>query len=370
MKAILMVRVSAEIQDYDPQIEDLRKYAIGKGFKTFTIIETKESGLANLENRTGLEQLKTFLQQNNDYKDIFVTEISRLGRRNSVLYETKEYLFENQIRLHIKDRNIESLDSEGKSDPNFDLFFSIYASLAEIEIKTKKDRFNRAKIQYKKNGYYMGGKRLFGYDIKQESDKKKLYVVHPTESEIVKRIFNWYHAGINTFEPHPSIKKICMLCISEGFPPYTHSKRNVNKLLNEEAYTGFKITANKYVKTEYTLSGIKKVATLVHSEMTYPQIIDKSLFERVQEKMKSKNIKADKSNVHVTLLSKKIRCKECSNFFTADYRIIGTLSKSCYRCGSRVRVGSCKNKQSISLEMIDALIWQSIKQNKNWWFRK
>ena len=43
------------------------------------------------------------------------------------------------------------------------------------------------------------------------------------------------------------IKKITLECIKRGFPKYTHSKRNINKLLKEEGYVGEKTTNNKNV---------------------------------------------------------------------------------------------------------------------------
>ncbi len=362
MNAILLLRVSTTKQDTDPQKEELIEYAKKRGYTKFHIIETKESGLANFKNRLGLDELMQFVKTNEEYKSLFITEISRLGRRQSVIHEVREYLSENNIQLYIKDLN---LVIDNKSD-TFDLMFNLYASFAESEVKTKKDRTNRAKAEYKKKGYFMGGKRLFGYGIEQiDNSKRKIYTLHQNESEIVKKIFHWYLNGFNTFEQNPSIKQICLMSIAEGFPSYTHSKRNLNKLLKEEAYTGKKVTSNTYSKTEYKLSGVTKNKVLVESEMVYPKIIEEVLFHNVQEKLKSKNINAEKSTKHTTLLSKKIICKHCGNYFIADYRNHTNEKKHIYRCGSRTRVYSCSNKQSISLIMLESVIWQMIKNKKH-----
>ena len=362
MNAILLLRVSTTKQDTDPQKEELIEYAKKRGYTKFHIIETKESGLANFKNRLGLDELMQFVKTNEEYKSLFITEISRLGRRQSVIHEVREYLSENNIQLYIKDLN---LVIDNKSD-TFDLMFNLYASFAESEVKTKKDRTNRAKAEYKKKGYFMGGKRLFGYGIEQiDNSKRKIYTLHQNESEIVKKIFHWYLNGFNTFEQNPSIKQICLMSIAEGFPSYTHSKRNLNKLLKEEAYTGKKVTSNTYSKTEYKLSGVTKNKVVVESEMVYPKIIEEVLFHNVQEKLKSKNINAEKSTKHTTLLSKKIICKHCGNYFIADYRNHTNEKKHIYRCGSRTRVYSCSNKQSISLIMLESVIWQMIKNKKH-----
>lgn len=362
MNAIILLRVSDLKQDYDPQKDALLEYAKQRGYINFHIIETKESGLASLKNRAGLDELMKFVKNNEDFRSLFITEISRLGRRPSAIHEVKEYLSENNIKLYIKDLNLES---DNKSE-TYDFIFNIYASFAESEVKSKKERFSRAKNTYKKLGYFMGGKRLFGYEIVQiENSNRKTYTIHPQESEIIKKIFNWYLNGFNTFELNPSIKQICMMSIAEGFPIYTHSKRNLNKLLKEGAYTGKKVTSNTYLKTVYKLSGVTKNKVLVESEMVYPKIIEEVLFHNVLKKLQSKNINAEKSTKHTTLLSKKIICKHCGNYFIADYRNHTNEKKHIYRCGSRTRVSSCTNKQSISLIMLESVIWQVIKNKKH-----
>jgi hypothetical protein len=68
-------------------------------------------------------------------------------------------------------------------------------------------------------------------------------VVNDEQATIVRTIFNWYINGLNNVK-NPSIKAISLECIKLGYHKYTHSK-NVNKLLKEAAYTGFKTTNNK-----------------------------------------------------------------------------------------------------------------------------
>ena len=64
--AVILVRVSTVIQDYLPQVEDLIDYAKKLGYTKFYKIETKESGLADLNDKEGLEKLKSFIQDNSD----------------------------------------------------------------------------------------------------------------------------------------------------------------------------------------------------------------------------------------------------------------------------------------------------------------
>ncbi len=62
--AILLARVSTQFQDGDPQITDLVEYARTKGFTKFEKIETKETGLADLKDKIGLEKIQSFILSN------------------------------------------------------------------------------------------------------------------------------------------------------------------------------------------------------------------------------------------------------------------------------------------------------------------
>ena len=112
--AILLVRVSTMGQSNDPQTEDLKKYALSLGYNQLKIIETKESGLADLDKKIGTNQLFSFIKDNPKYNVVFSTEISRIGRRQSVLHQIKEWLVKNKIQLFVKDIGYSLFDENGK----------------------------------------------------------------------------------------------------------------------------------------------------------------------------------------------------------------------------------------------------------------
>ena len=66
------------------------------------------------------------------------------------------------------------------------------------------------------------------------------------------------------------------------------SKRNINKLLHEQGYTGHKITSNKYKIDEYTLEFLAEKSKLEPSEITkmYTNIIDfYKMYPRLKEEL-------------------------------------------------------------------------------------
>lgn len=360
--AVLIVRVSTLGQDYEPQINDLKKYAKSKGFTDFHIIETKESGLIDLEKRVGTNQLFSFISENPKYKVVFVTEISRLGRRQSILHQVKEWLVKNGIQLYVKDIGYSLLDENNKVSIGGDMMFSLYGLFAETEITQKKERFSRAKKSLMEQGLSISGKTLFGYKrVNLPDSKRTTLVIEEDNAEKVRIIFNWYLNGIDLYEKKVSIKRITLECIKLGFPKYTHSKRNVNKLLKERGYTGLKVTNNKRKNSDYKNDGNDEKYLVTNNTIKYPIIIESDTFNSVQEMLKENNSRIDKSTKNITILSKLIRCSICGNHYGGNYRIFERRNLDTYRCNCRHSVSGITNTQSVSMSMFDSVIWCLIK---------
>ena len=363
--AIILVRVSTLGQDTEPQKNALLDYAKELGYNKIHIINTKESGLVDSKDKIGTEEMFTFLENNSEYKTVICSEISRLARRQSILHSLREWFINNRIQLYIKDGKFQLFDSDGEVPEISYQIFTLYGMFAESEIRAKKFRFQQAKTALMKEGLSIPGKELFGYVRVPFNDKRNTYQEHPENAEIVRKIFFWYLNGIEgTGVKETSITKIVRHCQSiDSFPKYTSSKRNVNKLLKEEAYTGYKITCNKRKNPEYENNIKLDKYITTKTEIKYPQIISRDDFDKVQDLLKKNNSRVEKSNIYTTLLSKLIECESCSNFFIANYREINEINKSSYRCSGRSKPNPCKNKNSVSLEMLDSAIWAVIKSD-------
>jgi len=363
LHAVLLVRVSTEAQDYDAQIEDLQEFANKKGYKHFKIIQTKESGLISLDQRAGTNELFSFIKENPEYDTVFATEISRLARRQSFLHLIRDWFEENRVQLFLKDSDFKLLNDDFKVTPEGTMMFALFGIFAETELTQKKKRFAREKKKLMALGLSISGKVLFGYE-REMTDAMKNKLVHDKKNaEIVRTIFNWYLHGFDG-EKDVSINKINMKCIKDNYPKYTHSKRNINKLLKEEAYTGSKTTNNKWKNPMAKFND--KVEKYLYSNnlVSYGDpILDRETFDKVQLKLKEKNTTVEKSVKHVTLLSRLLICPICGKYFQGDYRIGETYIKHSYRCSSRSTPYKCLNKQSFSMAMLDSAVWCVIKSD-------
>jgi hypothetical protein len=181
------------------------------------------------------------------------------------------------------------------------MMFSLYGLFAENEIQQKKDRFRRAKKSLMEQGLSISGKKLFGYKSVSTENGRTTLIVHEEHSKVVRTIFNWYINGFEIYDKNVSLKKITLECIKSGFPKYTHSKRNVNKLLKEEGYTGLKITNNKRKNPNYKdeEDNTEEPYIVSNNTIRYPVIIDSETFKIVQNRLKDNNSKADKSSARI-----------------------------------------------------------------------
>ena len=379
-KALLLSRVSTPEQhykDFSPQQDDLEAWAKEHGYTEFVSIDTVESGFIDFDSKKGWNTIIEFLNEHKDYKTIIATEINRIARDESVLMKVKKYLLDNKIQLIIKDLNFWLLNPDGSKSFSTDMVFNIYSSMAHFEMLNNKDRFERHLRKYRERGYSIGGKELFGYTRKMvilDSKKKFTYDINIEQKKQIIQVYEWYAYGINKDLSITSLKRLRLECIQAGFDKYLHSLRNLNKCLKEKAYTGEKETHNKKRNPQYWNYEDKTAPKYVDAnsyKCVYPQIVDKDLFDRVQDrlskkdthkKLTSNNKLVDISHKHVTLLSKIIVCPICGRFLTGDYRIKDGFSKHTYRCAtSRKNIEVCSYRKAPSMMSIDSAVWSFLK---------
>ncbi|HZK68948.1 MAG TPA: recombinase family protein, partial [Paludibacter sp.] len=366
-ECIILTRVSTQSQSFEGQNLDLKIYAKSLGFTNVTIISTKESGFKIFDNKEGFGLVLEHLKENPNCKTILVTELSRIGRNRLIITKIEYYLRENKINLIVKDTNLRLFDDKGKLNESSSIIFAIYASMAESEMTQKKERFSRAKRKFFSEGVSITGSVLFGYNRVLDTEiNKNIYQINPEKAEQIKTIFQWYISGIDGDTSKSSISLITLECIKKGFDNYLHSKRNVNKCLKEEAYTGQKTTNNKMKNPEFWEYGNKTANRYINANqmiIKYPVILSNEVFKSVQMKLKERNSATDKSK-HTTILSKMVVCPECNHYFRGEYLIKKGDIKHFYRCShSKSIVNPCTNKSTISMLQLDSVIWSFVKQN-------
>ena len=256
-KAIVLSRVSSSHQDLFQQTEEVLREARKDGFtdRNIIIIENVESAIKlSEEERHGLNKMKDHINKNPKIECVYIYELSRLSRRQLVLFSIRDFLVERKIQLICLKPYFRLLEVNGEMSQTGSLMFSLFSSLSESEMMLKQERMMRGRRRNRELGKSVGGKPPFGYDI----DKEKRFIVDPQNSLVISRIFNDY--GNN----NRSMKDIAIELKEEGY--FTSSTNTlclrIRTILNNPIYKG---------------------------EFPYPKIITPELFSIVQQNISQYN---------------------------------------------------------------------------------
>ena len=374
VNCVCIARVSTSIQDTKAQAETLHNKAGELGLNVLHTFETKESGFRSLDKKEGFGLLQEYLKTN-DCRIVLVTELSRLARRKIILEQIKQWFLDNKIQLYVINISFSLFDDYGNASATSDIVFSVFASMAESEMKGKRVRFAQSHRDLNQQSLSIVGKVLFGYErvhraVKVNGSWRSKMVVKEDDADCVRQIYDWYLNGINGDITQCSVSKIRNECIARGFPKYLHSKRNVNKALKCAFYTGEVIsTQYRRKSTEYWSYKEEDAPKYVDSEpgtVRYPQIITPELFNAVRLKMQEANTKlhpdghggfTDQSRSHFTLLAKLVKCN-CGLMMTGDYRkgrghTGEKLVVKTYRCTNHAKHDSI----TLPMRLLDFAVW-------------
>ena len=192
-KCIIFCRVSTDRQNFDEQENRLVRLAIQRGYPPDRqiIIGYKESGIRlSEEERLGLNDLKEYIAEDASIDCVFAFEISRIARSKKVLFSIEEFLVSRKIQLVIEEPSITLLNADGSVNDAADFAFTMFAQMAESEMRIKQERFRNGRERAKKEGHWHGGCVLFGFRVED-----KRYVPDEKTSHIVRRVFEMYAEG-------------------------------------------------------------------------------------------------------------------------------------------------------------------------------
>lgn len=156
-KAVIYARVSSlgDRQSTDRQIEDLTRYAEGKGYEIVKVFQEHISGAKTNQERGVLSECLEFCKTERP-GTLMVTELSRLGRSTVEVLKAVEDLTAAGVNVFILDLNLSTLDEEGRENPVAKMVLTVLALGAEMERKLILGRLNSGRELAKKRGVAMG----------------------------------------------------------------------------------------------------------------------------------------------------------------------------------------------------------------------
>lgn len=338
MKAILLVRVSTSVQELEEQEKELYQLAVKEGYAEKDIIPIceKESGIKlSEEERLGLNRLKEVVE-NEEVGDVYIWEVSRLARTKKVLFSMQDYFVSHKVQCTFKEPTFfKLLNADGSVNDAADMVFTIYAQMAESEMRTKKARFKRAKKQMAEEGRFSGGYTpMYGYKI-----VNGYYVINEEEAAVIRLIYDLY------ISKPIGAAKLQKELAERG---YDFSIYFLEYMMRNESYTG---------------SRKQRVSGYVRK---YPRIISDEVWQKVCERRAANTVGEKYKGKRYDLGAALFRCPICGSHFSIS-RAGKSALYGCYRhtiAHKKNPSTYCENSIHIRSHILDYMLWMVAKAKK------
>ena len=169
-KVVIYARVSTKTQDYDRQLDELRKYAEQMGYQIVREFSEKISGAKKVEERAALTELLAFTETNKVDK-VLIYECSRLSRRAIDFLTVIETLTARKISVYIHQDGLETLLPNGTPNPIAQLVMGILAQFNSMERGLIRSRMESGYNHFRAQGGKVG--RKVGYRKTEEQMREQ-----------------------------------------------------------------------------------------------------------------------------------------------------------------------------------------------------
>ena len=320
----------------------LLKYAEDNGFPNPTFfIDDGVSGVTF--DRPGWNEMIR-LAEAGKVKTVIVKDMSRMGRDYlKVGYYTESFFAERDIRYIAINDGVDSDKGDNDFTPFRNLFNDFYARDTSKKI--------RAVIRAKGNaGEHLCSNPPYGY-VKDPNDKKK-WIVDEEAAEIVKRIFDLCVAGKGPMQIAKALTAGKVLTVKayyakrDGKPmpdnPYRWSVETIRGILERPEYTGCTVNFKTYSKSHKLKKRLQNAPENYRIfPDTQPAIVDRNIFERVQELRANKRRPAKQAE-RQGLFSGLLYCADCGSKLHFATGKNMTPEQDCYRCARyKSNTGDC-----------------------------
>ena len=332
-KAVIYARFSSARQteqSIDGQLRVCHKYAQENGFVVVKeYIDRKKSARTDL--RPAFQQLLAD-SYNHDFDFVIVYALDRFARDDGDHGTDKRILQRNGVLLLSATQQI-GINADGTENLGGILTEGIYVALAKYYSRELAQKIRRGQNESLEKKNYLGGGLVYGYDIK---DKK--FCVNDAEAEVVREIFELYSKGNNAFDI-ADILNAKGLKNSRGL---NFKPNGVMRMLKNQKYIGTLTYGGRVI------------------ENYLPPIVDKRLFENVQDRIEQNKLNPAKAKAHENyLLTGKLFCGYCKSLMVGES---GTSKQGgmhfYYKCGNRKRHHAC-HKETVRKKELEDLVIQS-----------
>lgn len=204
---------------------------------------------------------------------------------------------------------------------------------------------------------HCGGKPPLGYRVDK---KKKKLVIDKREAMLVKEIFEMYSVGM-------SYQEMANILNERGLTTRTDkafTKNSFHDILKQQKYIGRFVWNRRKARNKngkINNHAEKPVDQHIIVENACPAIIDKELFDKVQQRMEeNKNGQSDSKNRRYYMLGglKLLKCGDCGRYMTGQVTKSHDKEYLMYRCPGH-KAKECSTKD-ISLDNLNKFVAKAI----------
>ncbi len=330
MRVVIYTRVSTEEQagkdkgSHDDQIEKAKRAISEHGWDLINIYQDTQKG-HGIQNRLQLIKLleDAKLQK---FDLVIVRDADRLSRDRATATIIREQLKDCLVQVYSIDQPREPIAPE-KYDPDEDDSGVIYEGIADIKADLDIKSLRRKVKQGAKNRALKGQLHdvPYGYDkayLEIHPSVKLKVTENPKEANIVRSMYDWY--GNKDF----SFRRIATELNTSKIPSPTGklwSSAYIHRILSNPVYLGFVRHNHRPVKRGKRIINSAEEWILIKG--THPAIINKEVFQKVQERIKQKKVLRGRAVASKGLLIGLVKCGYCgknlyykTNRRGADYR--------------------------------------------------
>lgn len=261
-----------------------------------------------------------------------------------------------EYELRLNNVKLISTDTHFDDTPEGHLASNVNAAVSQFYSENLSTEVIKGFKESAYKGIHTGGTAPLGYDVNKVT--KKLFIIEE-EAQAVRMIFELHNKGV-------SLTQISKALNERGFTTKLGNKfgkNSLHEIIRNKKYCGY------YVYNRRTGAQCGKINShknkdkdeIVEAEGKVPPIISEEVFNKAQELMNNRKIKAGAySAKRVYLLRGKVVCGHCGCNMTgnAKYNSKGTLTVT-YSCENRRKDKTCPNL-NIRRDKLDGLVVDKI----------
>lgn len=299
---------------------------------------------------------------------VIVKDLSRLSRNYTDAGSLIENLF---VQMNVRFISLaEGIDSYLNPDSISNLIVPITNVINDNFCYQTSKKIRQVFDMKRRNGEFIGGFAAYGYK-KNQKDKNAL-IVDEEAAEIVKNIYEWFLDGISKNAIVHNLNDRGILCPSEykkskglnyqnpsGSERPLWSSKTVSDMLKNRLYVGDMVQGRQRVKSYkiHTQEQVPENEWYI-VENTHEPIIERPIFEKVQELLK-RDTRTAPQKKKLYLFSGFLRCADCGKAMSRS-QVKGTVYYFCrtYKDQSKI---AC-TKHSVKHNRLEAAVLYAIQQ--------